>query len=209
MAKQHISGDDLDAVRRSIDDLIEDDSLPNFDEADSTLPSPMDMHVSNLPEINNSTKEEAKTVVRELMSFYLKSEVIDRHSYAKIKEQINSMSLGAILYQLKLGEMAIEKLVDNIQSGNNLSPRMFEVLSSMQTTLLNIIKVKSTFMLTMEEESKSMVADLRNYQGEEDDDNTSSGGLKSQGTKGLMSALRDLTAEDNDSDVDFDNEEDK
>ena len=85
-------------------------------------------------------------------------------------------------------EKAITLLMDTINEGD-VAPRMFEVLSDLQRTLLDIIKSQTMYMVAVEENVKKISRDLDVYHGKSNKkiDNK----VSSRGTKELMKALQD------------------
>jgi hypothetical protein len=87
---------------------------------------------------------------------------------------------------------------------------MFEVLSDLQRTLLDIIKSQTMYMLAIEENAKKLSRDIDVYhngsRGSSKKQN-SSNGLKSRGTKDLMKALQSTLKQENIEDVDGNEDE--
>lgn len=104
-------------------------------------------------------------------------------------------------------EVAISQLMDIINEGD-VSPRMFEVLSDLQRTLLDIIKSQTMYMVAIEENAKKTSRDIDVYHGNSDSSNNKKqGGVKSRGTKDLMRALQETINEEDIQDVDSDENE--
>ena len=105
-------------------------------------------------------------------------------------------------------ETAISILMDTINEGD-VSPRMFEVLSDLQRTLLDIIKSQTMYMLAIEENAKKLSRDIDVYHngGGSSKKQIGSSGIKSRGTKDLMKALQNTLKQENIEDVDSDENE--
>jgi hypothetical protein len=104
-------------------------------------------------------------------------------------------------------EIAISTLMDTINEGD-VSPRMFEVLSDLQRTLLDIIKSQTMYMVAIEENAKKTSRDIDVYHGSsEGSNNKKQSGVKSRGTKDLMRALQETINEEDIQDVDSDENE--
>ncbi len=103
-------------------------------------------------------------------------------------------------------EIAISQLMDIINEGD-VSPRMFEVLSDLQRTLLDIIKSQTMYMVAIEENAKKTSRDIDVYHGNSESNNKKQSGVKSRGTKDLMRALQETINEEDIQDVDSDENE--
>jgi hypothetical protein len=142
-----------------------------------------------------------------LLKFYLSEEIIAEHEYIQAKAQLDEYALGMLIRQMENSEIAISTLMDTINEGD-VSPRMFEVLSDLQRTLLDIIKSQTMYMVAIEENAKKTSRDIDVYHGSpEGDSRQKSQGLKSRGTKDLMRALQETINEEDIQDVDSDEDE--
>jgi hypothetical protein len=157
-----------------------------------------------------TAKNKAQRVMNNLLKFYLSEEIIEEHEYIKVKAELDEYALGMLIRQMQNSETAISTLMDTINEGD-VSPRMFEVLSDLQRTLLDIIKSQTMYMVAIEENAKKLSRDIDVYHGGANTDNTQkkSGntGVKARGTKDLMRALQDSINEEDIQDVDADQDE--
>lgn len=151
-------------------------------------------------------KKKAKNVMDSLLKFYLSQDVIEEHEYIKAKQKIDTTALSMLIRQMENSEHAITILMDTINEGD-VAPRMFEVLSDLQRTLLDIIKSQTMYMVAVEENAKKMSRDLDVYQGQSTNSNNKKSGTKSRGTKDLMKALQDSINEETIHDVDSSEDE--
>jgi hypothetical protein len=108
---------------------------------------------------------------------------------------MDEMTMSSLIYQLNAGEKALTTLLETIDSGE-LAPRMFEVLATLQKSMLDIIKSQTMYLMAAEEGTKRIARDLEIYQKRA---NTSeiegAGGDTSnkniqRGTKDLMAAIQ-------------------
>jgi len=152
-------------------------------------------------------KAKAKNVMNSLLKFYLSEEIIEEHEYIKAKSSIDEYALSMLIRQMQNSEIAITVLMDTINEGD-VSPRMFEVLSDLQRTLLDIIKSQTMYMVAIEENAKKISRDIDVY-GDSSSNNSSkkkNKGVRSRGTKDLMKALQETIKEEEIQDVESDNE---
>lgn len=195
-----------DDIRESLDELI-GYNLPDEIEGVDETQELQKVRSNNLPSYNKS-KEKAKKVMNNLLKFYLSEEIIDKHEYINAKKRIDTTALSMLIQQMENSEHAITHLMNEIDTGDS-SPRMFEVLSDLQRTLLDIIKSQTMYMVAVEENAKKLSRDIDIYQGSsENTNNNKNGKTKSRGTKDLMKALQNSMNEENIKDIDAsDNEE--
>lgn len=199
-----------DKFRDSLGDLLNDlpDEVPGLEDSPQ-LPRIKTENTQLI--LSEKAKVKAKRVMKSLLSFYLSEEIIDEHEYIKAKSELDEYALSMLIRQMQNSESAISTLMNTIINEGDTSPRMFEVLSDLQRTLLDIIKSQTMYMVAIEENAKKMSRDIDVYHG--NSENTSSkksatsSGLKTRGTKDLMRALQDSINEEDIQDIDGDQDE--
>ena len=172
-----------DKFRDSIGDLLSElpDEVPGLDDTPE-LPK---VRSENTQAVAlTKAKSKAKKVMSSLLKFYLSEEIIAEHEYIQAKSNLDEYALGMLIRQMENSEIAISSLMDIINEGD-VSPRMFEVLSDLQRTLLDIIY----------------------HSNSESSNNKKQSGVKSRGTKDLMRALQETINEEDIQDVDSDENE--
>jgi len=194
-----------DRFRDSIGDLLSElpDEVPGLSETPE-LPR---VRVENTQGVAlTRAKGKARKVMSSLLKFYLSEEIIAEHEYIQAKSQLDEYALGMLIRQMENSEIAISTLMDTINEGD-VSPRMFEVLSDLQRTLLDIIKSQTMYMVAIEENAKKTSRDIDVYHGNSDTSSKKQSGVKSRGTKDLMRALQETINEEDIQDVDSDENE--
>jgi|TARA_R110002072_G_scaffold297489_1_gene470426 hypothetical protein len=195
-----------DKFRDSIGDLLNDlpDEVPGLDET----PELSRVKIESTQAVAlTKAKGKAKKVMSSLLKFYLSEEIIAEHEYIQAKSNLDEYALGMLIRQMENSEIAISQLMDIINEGD-VSPRMFEVLSDLQRTLLDIIKSQTMYMVAIEENAKKTSRDIDVYHGNSDSStNKKQSGVKSRGTKDLMRALQETINEEDIQDVDSDENE--
>lgn len=192
--------------RDSIGDLLSDlpDEVPGLNE---TPELSRVRNESTQAVALTKAKGKAKKVMSSLLKFYLSEEIIAEHEYIQAKSNLDEYALGMLIRQMENSEIAISQLMDIINEGD-VSPRMFEVLSDLQRTLLDIIKSQTMYMVAIEENAKKTSRDIDVYHGNsESSSNKKQSGVKSRGTKDLMRALQETINEEDIQDVDSDENE--
>ena len=195
-----------DSFRDSIGDLLNDlpDEVPGL--GDSPMLPKVKVESTQALQLTKA-KSKAKKVMSSLLKFYLSEEIIAEHEYIQAKSQLDEYALGMLIRQMENSEIAISTLMDTINEGD-VSPRMFEVLSDLQRTLLDIIKSQTMYMVAIEENAKKTSRDIDVYHGNSDSNtNKKQSGVKSRGTKDLMRALQETINEEDIQDVDSDENE--
>lgn len=189
-----------DKFRDSIGDLLNDlpDEVPGLDET----PELSRVKIESTQAVAlTRAKGKAKKVMSSLLKFYLSEEIIAEHEYIQAKSNLDEYALGMLIRQMENSEVAISQLMDIINEGD-VSPRMFEVLSDLQRTLLDIIKSQTMYMVAIEENAKKISRDVDVYHSTESSTSNKQSGIKSRGTKDLMRALQDTIKEEDIEDVD-------
>lgn len=195
-------------IRSTLDDLIGHD-LP--DEVPGLSDGPKLTPVKDLSKETNSqalvrAKTKAKGVMNNLLKFYLSEEIIQEQEYIQAKAALDEYALSMLIRQMENSEHAITLLMDTINEGD-VAPRMFEVLSDLQRTLLDIIKSQTMYMVAVEENVKKISRDLDVYHGKSTGINKGDEKVSTRGTKDLMRALQDTIEEDEIEDIDEDENE--
>lgn len=193
-----------DPIRRSIDDLLNDDisgpsvGLPAFNEHE-----PM-----NYVEERSKSTNSAKKLMNSLLKFYLSEELIQKNEYIQLKAKVDVMTMSQLIYQMKTAEHAITILMRSIDAGE-VSPRMFEVLGGLQKTLLDIMKHQTLHMMAAEENLKKLKRDIDIYRDAEAIDVTpknQTGGNIKRGTRNLMKEIQAELGNEEIDETDFDSE---
>ena len=139
--------------RDSLGDLLNDlpDEVPGLEDT----PQLIRVRAEGTQAVGLQTaKNKAQKVMNSLLKFYLSEEIIEEHEYIKVKSELDEYALGMLIRQMQNSESAISILMDTINEGD-VSPRMFEVLSDLQRTLLDIIKSQTMYMVAIEENAKN------------------------------------------------------
>ena len=199
-------------IRKELDDLIgNNDTIQDVIETDPTLPSKRDL--PTLPtygELKISSSNKAKKTITSLMKFYLDKDIIEKDEYIQAKKKIDEMTMGSLIYQLQAGERALTTLLEAIEDGE-VAPRMFEVLATLQKSMLDIIKSQTMYLMAAEEGAKRIARDIEIYKKRDDvreiEASTPSGRSSNdnvqRGTKDIMRMIQDGIQDVNIEDVEI------
>ncbi len=203
-----MKNDSKDKIRSSLDDLIGHDlpdEVPGLKDGPTLTPVAAPQSESSQVALTRATTK-AKGVMNSLLKFYLSEEIIEEQEYIKAKNQLDTYALSMLIRQMENSERAITLLMDTINEGD-VAPRMFEVLSDLQRTLLDIIKSQTMYMVAVEENVKKISRDLDVYHGKSTTQNKGNEKVSTRGTKELMRALQDSMDPENIEDVDGEEDE--
>jgi hypothetical protein len=193
------------SIRRSLDDMLRDDSV---NESDSGLPTFNEHVPMEYDEVKNRSVEQAKKLMNGLLKFYLSEDLINKNEYIKLKAKTDVMTLSNLINQMQIADHAITTLMRTIDSGE-LSPRMFEVLGGLQKTMLDIMKHQTLHMMAAEENMKKLKRDIDIYSDDSEKPkqiSTGSGSVN-RGTRNLMKEIQaELGNEESIDETDFDSE---
>jgi hypothetical protein len=199
--------DQAEDIRRDLDELIGSGSSTITDvvETDPQLPAKRQVDHKSFSEIKESSTKKAKRTISALMKFYLDEDIIERDEYIQAKKKMDEMTMSSLIYQLQAGERALTTLLEAIEDGE-VAPRMFEVLATLQKSMLDIIKSQTMYLMATEESTKRIARDIEIYRKKDDikeieasGGDASSGNIQ-RGSKDLMRMIR-AGIEDSESDI--------
>ena len=190
--------DQADEIRRELDNLIGDTESLDIESDPADLP--VIRHQSSLPQVNyadlkSNATIKAKKTISSLMKFYLDADIIEKDEYIQAKKKMDVMTMSSLIYQLNAGERALTTLLETIEGGE-LAPRMFEVLATLQKSMLDIIKSQTMYLMAAEESTKRIARDIEIYRKKDDIREIESVGGDSndknvqRGTRDLMAAIQ-------------------
>lgn len=211
--------DQADEIRQELDSLIGDDESLDVeqDPQDAGLvQQPTSLPPVNYADIKTKSTNKAKKTITSLMKFYLDADIIEKDEYIQAKKKMDEMTMSSLIYQLQAGERALTTLLETIEAGE-LAPRMFEVLATLQKSMLDIIKSQTMYLMAAEESTKRIARDIEIYKKRDDtreiEESGGDTGNKNiqRGTKDLMAAIqagiKNGTSEDEITDVEIDETE--
>mgnify|MGYP006928156652 FL=1 len=169
--KKPTISEQADQIRQELDDLIGDGAMEvESDPQDLPIQArPTDLVLAtNYKELKSSATKKAEKTITALMKFYLDADIIEKDEYIAAKKRMDEMTMSSLIYQLNAGEKALTTLLETIDSGE-LAPRMFEVLATLQKSMLDIIKSQTMYLMAAEEGTKRIARDLEIYQRRSND----------------------------------------
>jgi len=190
--------DQAEDIRKDLDELIGAGSgeISQVIETDVELPARRPQTRVSFAELKENSTRKAKKTITALMKFYLDEDIIERDEYIQAKKKMDEMTMSSLVYQLQAGERALTTLLDAIEDGE-VAPRMFEVLATLQKSMLDIIKSQTMYLMATEESAKRIARDIEIYRKRDDirEIEVSGGdpgsGNVQRGTKDLMRMIRE------------------
>ena len=150
--KKKTISEQADQIRQELDDLI-GDGVMDVESDPKDLPiqaRPTDLApIVNYTELKAGATKKAQKTITSLMKFYLDADIIEKDEYIQAKKKMDEMTMSSLIYQLQAGERALTTLLETIDSGE-LAPRMFEVLATLQKSMLDIIKSQTMYLMAAE-----------------------------------------------------------
>jgi len=195
--KKKTISEQAEFIRKDLEDLLGPDNSIDVEQDPSDLPIPKFHNAKpavNYSEMKGISEKQAKKTISSLMEFYLDSEIIEKDEYLQAKKKMDEMTMGSLVYQLQAGERALTTLLETIEGGE-LAPRMFEVLATLQKSMLDIIKSQTMYLMATEESAKRIARDIELYKKRDRDDELEQVGGKEngniqRGTKDLMNQIQ-------------------
>ena len=175
--------DQAEDIRKELDELIgESVDITEVTETDPAfLPHQPKEILPTFGELKVKSTATAKKTITALMKFYLAEDIIEKDEYISAKKKMDEMTMSSLVYQLQAGELA---------------PRMFEVLATLQKSMLDIIKSQTMYLMATEESAKRISRDIEIYKKRDDvrEIEESGGSLDNsvvqRGSKDLMRMIR-------------------
>ena len=153
--------DERDIVRNSLDDLLREDI--EIEEGDQDFQSQPIVQAHDYDKSRTKAEGRAKKMMHSLLKFYVSNDFISENDYIRANVKTDQETLSGLIFHLENADRAIVTLMRTIESGE-LSARMFEVLSALQKSYIDILKVKTAFVMNTEEHMKKLSNDYDTYQ---------------------------------------------
>ena len=195
--KKKTISEQAESIRKDLEDLLGPNENIDVEQDPADLPIPKfqsGKELVNYGDMKGLSDKQAKKTIDSLMRFYLDADIIEKDEYLQAKKKMDEMTMGSLVYQLKAGERALTTLLETIEGGE-LAPRMFEVLATLQKSMLDIIKSQTMYLMATEESAKRIARDIELYKKRDRDNELEQvGGRENgniqRGTKDLMNQIQ-------------------
>lgn len=153
--------DEISEIKRKAKEL--EDILLSTDEVTATsgekvLPPISCAKPLNYDDIKTECDDKSDSIVDSIVSMYIPVEFAKEHDYIHEKMSIDKITISSLLFQMKTSEHAIKRLLEEIDAAN-VNQRTFADLSQLQKSKMEIVKHFASFMVTMENNYKSLKFD--------------------------------------------------
>ena len=188
-------------VRQNLDSILDEDehgtnNLKDLETTKDKKPKKKEENnnedLIDFGKVRDNSYNEAKTLMDKLLKFYAKSDIITNNEYLTARKNLESQTLGSLIYQLRTAETMMTKLMEQIDRGV-VEARMFEVLAETQKSLLEITRSVNVFVNNVEQNMQLNINELESQDESISDDSGNnsleSGDLKYRGTRGLMQQI--------------------
>lgn len=150
---------DLKQKAKDLEDILlgMDSNAENIS-GEQVLPKLKALSPMDYEKVKHETDERATSIVESVILMYLPSEFIQQQDYIFQKMEVDKLTLSNLLFQMRTAEHALKRLLEEIDNGST-GARSFEVLASLQKSKMEIIKHLAAFMVTMENNYKTLKFD--------------------------------------------------
>ena len=144
-------------LKDSLDDLVNQSLASN----DNELP---DIEVTtvaplNLGDITDKARKKAQKTVLSCLKLYFDEKMINKNEFLQAKSAVATSNIMTLFQQLKMSEHMMNKLINEMDNGN-MQPRMFEVATSVQNTIIELLKNTQLHIISMQEDFKRVKQEL-------------------------------------------------
>ena len=128
---------------------------------------------------------EARTMIIDAIQFVLPPEMITGNNYIKNKLEVDIMSLGGMIYQLRANQAMQKALMTEVDRGM-INPRMFEVFSGLSKTIAEINKQLLGTVEAIKSTYKDIKSDIREKETDALGSHRENNGIITQGDGGVV-----------------------
>ena len=144
-------------LKDSLDELVnsslasEDSDLPSIE---VTTVEPL-----NLADVSAKARQKAQKTVLSCLKLYFDEKLIGKNEFLQAKSAVATSNIMTLFQQLKMSEHMMNKLINEMDNGN-MQPRMFEVATSVQNTIIELLKNTQLHIISMQEDFKRVKQEL-------------------------------------------------
>lgn len=180
--------DEMDALENLIPGLHDEVNLTS---QESPIQEPL-IRMTDFGQIIAECDKEAERVVKNTALFYLTQDEISSDRYLMDKLIMDTTEISNLMFQTRTAKISYVRLLEEIDGGN-VHPRIFEVQSGLQKSMMEITKSKTAYIHIMESSWRNIRQELQLKsaqlgEGEEEFESTS---LKARGTRDFLKSIQD------------------
>ena len=169
-------------LNASADKITEDVPVPGSIPEELMGEPTMGIDFTELKQVCN---DEARVMINNSIGFMLTPEMVEDNEYIKNKLEVDIISLGGMIYQLRTNEAMQKALMTEVDRGM-INPRMFEVFSGLSKTIADINKQLLGTVEAIKSTYKEIKNDIREKQTDALGPHQDSNGMITQGDGGVV-----------------------
>ncbi len=139
----------------------------------------------NFTDLKDQCNQEARVMINNSIGFILTPEMVSENKYILDKLEVDVMSLGGMIYQLRANEAMQKAMMEEVDRGF-MHPRMFEVFSGLSKTIAEINKQLLGTVEAIKSTYKEVKNDIREKQTEALGPAQNNDGMIEQGDGGVV-----------------------
>ena len=199
-------------LRLSIDDILSNSNIPDEitipNDDQGTLPVKQKKK-PNYAVIKDLAHRKAKRTLDGLFKFYLSEEIISQEEYISARSTLSESELSKMIFLMETSELMIITLMEQIDDGD-MQPRMFEVLATLQKSLLDVVKAQTMYMVAAEETAKKLAREIDIFKPDKSasldkgkSNGSPTGSISTRGQKDLMRAIAEANSKKKEDETDI------
>jgi len=146
-----------DELRDSLDDLVQQSLASNDGELPSVEVNSIDP--LDFKDVSDKARTKAQKTVISCLKLYFDENIITKNEFLQAKSAVATSTIMTLFSQLKMSEHMMHKIINEIDNGN-AQPRMFEVATNVQNTIIEILKNTQLHIISMQEDFKRVKNEL-------------------------------------------------
>ena len=146
-----------DELKDSLDDLVSQSLASNDGELPSIEVNTVDP--LDFKDVSDKAKMKAQKTVISCLKLYFDEKYITKNEFLQAKSAVATSTIMTLFSQLKMSEHMMHKIINEIDNGNS-QPRMFEVATNVQNTIIEILKNTQLHIISMQEDFKRVKHEL-------------------------------------------------
>lgn len=133
-------------------------NIMELEERSALLPQMVKSIALDYDAVKEVADEQADSSLESIVLMYLPREFIISQRYIMEKMKVDKKVLSSLLFQVVTGEHAIKRLMEQVDEGQ-VRDNTFMVLSSLQRSVIEILKHVSSYMIVMENNYRDLRKD--------------------------------------------------
>ena len=146
-----------DEIDKDLNDLVASSLATNDDEFPENEIDPIPS--LDIEEVDTIALQKAQNVVISCLKLYFDENIISNNDYIAAKAAVATSTIKTLFGQLKRAEHMVDKIINDIDLGN-MQPRIFEVATTIQSSIRDILKDTQIHVISLQEDLKRVKHEL-------------------------------------------------